>query len=196
VEQRKAANFLWAALSIIALLTCPCARAQELKSNASSVVLVARIPPSVRLNAALLPAPESLLASPQPNPPAAVLLIESQWTFASGQNVWAESRFESPCTQTAAAERPPAARGSAASTQDGESSSVRRPQASGQLAPVGGGLVSFPVFSFLPRALAPSVSLLRDFNPARGPRRQLDSLLVVAPPAADSSVVFLTVTAL
>jgi hypothetical protein len=196
VEQRKAASFLWAACSIIALLTCPSARAQELKSNASSVVLVARIPPSVRLNAALLPAPESLLASPQPNPPTAVLLIESQWTFASGQNVWAESRFESPSTPTAAAERPPAARGSVISAQDGESSRLRTPQACGQLAPASGGFVTFPVFSFLPRALAPSVSLLRDFHPARGSRRQLDSLLVVAPPAADSSVVFLTVTAL
>jgi hypothetical protein len=58
------------------------------------------------------------------------------------------------------------------------------------------GFVSPPVFSFLPRALPQRVSLLRDFDPARGSRRQLDSLLVVAPPEAESSVVFLTVTAI
>ncbi|HWQ03183.1 MAG TPA: hypothetical protein VNL38_01770 [Candidatus Nitrosotenuis sp.] len=62
--------------------------------------------------------------------------------------------------------------------------------------PPEGGRYDLPIFSFLPRALPQTVTLLRDFLPQRGPRNQLDGLLVVAPQSAEPQVVLLTVTAL
>lgn len=110
-------------------------------------------------------------------------MLESQWRFAAGQSVQAESSFLEPSATEGgllALEIIPNQRTS--TTKMAEADGLRWP-------PV------LPAMSFVPAAPLQRLSLLRDFFPQRGAREQVNGLLVLAPPEARDQVLLVRVAA-
>jgi hypothetical protein len=143
------------------------------------VTLVARLEESARVTPTIFPVPGGLAANFQENGLRAdIVVLESEWRFAAGQTVRAEGSFLT---------EPPADSGILALKPLGGDAPT---QAAKDLPPF-----DQVVFGFLPRAAPARVTLLGDFVPQRGSRKQADGLMVYFPRDAETQVLRITVTA-
>jgi hypothetical protein len=102
------------------------------------------------------------------------VVLESEWRFAAGQTVRAETRFLDPLPDAGLIAL--------------------------QLVPVAGEVradapLNLPLMGFVSQRPPQKLSLLRDFIPQRGARQEATATLVYYPAQSETQVVLITVTA-